>query len=108
MRALEWATLDGTRPDLTFILDLPAEIGLARAAERRRAEGKDADRFEGEGRAFHERLRDAFLAIAHDEPGRCVVIDAAREPDLVAGDIWRSVADRLLGQVPTELTASDG
>ena len=108
MRALEWATLDGTRPDLTFILDLPAEIGLARAAERRRAEGKDADRFEGEGRAFHERLRDAFLAIAHDEPDRCVVIDAAREPDLVAGDIWRSVADRLLGQMPTELTASDG
>ena len=108
MRALEWATLDGTRPDLTFILDLPAEIGLARAADRRRAEGKQADRFEGEGRAFHERLRDAFLAIAHDEPGRCVVVDAAREPDLVADDIWRFVSDRLLGRAANEITASDG
>jgi dTMP kinase len=108
MRALEWATLDGTRPDLTVILDLPAEIGLARAADRRLAEGKEPDRFEGEGRAFHERLRDAFLSIAHDEPRRCVVVDATRDPDRVAEDIWRAVSDRLLPKPATEITASDG
>jgi dTMP kinase len=107
MRALERATIGGTRPDLTFILDVPAEIGLARAAERRRGAGTAADRFEGEGRAFHERLREAFLAIARDEPERCVVVDAAREPDPIAADIWHSVADRLLARAATETTASN-
>jgi dTMP kinase len=107
MRALEWATIGDTRPDLTFILDVPAEIGLARAAERRGA-GQGADRFEGEGRDFHERLREAFLAIARDEPERCVVVDASREPDLVAADIWRSVSDRLLAGTATETAANHG
>jgi dTMP kinase len=108
IRALERATIGDTRPDLTFVLDVPAEIGLARAAERRRAAGKGADRFEGEGRAFHERLRQAFLAIAGDEPDRCLVIDAAREPDSVAEDIWRTVADRLLAGAAMETTARNG
>ena len=108
MRALEWATIGHTRPDLTLILDLPAEVGLARAAERRRGAGKGADRYEGEGRGFHERLRDAFLAIARDEPERCMIIDASREPDLVAGDIWRAVADRLLAGAATEIAPAHG
>jgi dTMP kinase len=96
MRALEEATIGDTRPDLTLILDVPAETGLARAAERRRATGQGADRFELEDTGFHERLRQAFLDIARQEPRRCVVIDASREPDLVEVDIWRSVAERLL------------
>jgi dTMP kinase len=108
MRTLERATIGDTRPDLTFILDVPAEIGLARAAERRRDAGQSVDRFEGEGRDFHERLREAFLAIARDEPERCVVIDASREPDPVAADIWRAVADRLLAGAAPETTASNG
>jgi dTMP kinase len=108
IRSLEQATVGDTRPDLTFILDVPADVGLARAAERRRVAGKSPDRFEGEGRGFHERLRDAFLSIAADEPARCVVIDANRDADLVAADIWRVVADRLLAGAETETTASDG
>jgi dTMP kinase len=95
MRALEEATIGDTRPDLTFILDVPVETGLARAAERRSA-GQGADRFEREDRGFHERLRDAFLEIARREPGRCVVIDGNRDPDLVEADIWTAVTERLL------------
>jgi dTMP kinase len=95
IRALERATLGDTRPDLTIILDLPAEVGLARAAERRRVGGQKADRFELEASSFHEKLREAFLRIARDEPVRCVVVDADRDVDLVAADIWRIVTERL-------------
>jgi dTMP kinase len=106
MRALEEATIGNTRPDLTFILDVPAETGLARAAERRRAAGQNADRFEREDAGFHERLREAFLDIARREPGRCVVIEASRDPDLVEADIWRSVAERLLPEAATVMETS--
>ncbi len=60
-------------PDLTLILDLPVELGLARAARRAGAQ----QRYERMDRAFHERLRRGFLDIARREPGRCVVIDAS-------------------------------
>jgi dTMP kinase len=81
------------KPDLTFILDVPAEIGLERASKRRGEAG--ADRFEGESLEFHEKLRDAYLRLAACEPNRCVLIDA-REPQApVAARIWDTVAKRL-------------
>lgn len=80
-----------TNPDLTLILDLPAEVGLARAAARAGHE----NRYEEMDLAFHERLRNAFLDIAAREPDRCAVIDASRAPDAVAADIWRTVETRL-------------
>jgi len=89
--ALETAVLGALRPDLTLILDLPVETGLARAASRAGAEG----RFEAKGEAFHERLTRAFLRIADAEPDRCAVIDAAGAPDEVAARIWPHVAARL-------------
>jgi dTMP kinase len=104
--ALEEATISDTRPDLTFILDVPAATGLARAAERRRNAGQGADRFEREDAGFHERLRDAFLDIARREPGRCIVIEGNRDPDLVEADIWNSVAERLLAGTATVMEAS--
>jgi len=79
---LEKVTLDGVKPDLTFILDIAPEIGMERA-RRRRGPGA-ADRFEGEDLAFHAALREKFLDIARDEPERCRVIDAARTEDEVA------------------------
>ena len=110
MRALEEATIGNTRPDLTFILDVPAETGLARAAERRRATGQGADRFEREAAGFHERLREAFLDIARREPERCMIVDSSREPDVIEADIWRSVAERLLPGAATvrETSPADG
>ena len=74
IRSLERITVGDTRPDLTFILDVPAEIGLARAAARRgRA---SVDRFEAETIEFHSKLREAYRELAEREPDRCVLIDA--------------------------------
>ena len=81
------------RPDLTLILDLPAEIGLQRAAGRRRT--GPADRFEREGLPFHQTLRRAFLDIAAAEPLRCVVIEAGGNEEAVAAAIWAAVETRL-------------
>jgi len=91
IRTLERVVVADTRPDLTLILDLPAVEGLKRA----RARGGAADRFESEGLAFHERLRQAFLAIAEAEPARCAVVDAARDVEAVAGEVLRVVTERL-------------
>jgi dTMP kinase len=92
---LEKLTVGETMPDLTIILDLPAEEGLARA-DARRGSGK-ADRFESEAIDFHRGLRDAFLKIAKHNPKRCAVIDASRTPDEIAKDIWELVESRLIG-----------
>jgi dTMP kinase len=73
------------------VLDLPVDVGLARAAGRGGGEG----RFEAKGVSFHERLRQAFLEIAHREPERCAVIDARRDPDAVADAVWDIVTGRL-------------
>ena len=79
------------RPDLTIILDLPIEIGLKRAAERRGAE----TRYESLPRDFHTRVRTGFLEIAAREPKRCVVIDATGTVAAIAQAIADSVSDRL-------------
>jgi len=86
-------TIGTLKPDLTFVLDLPAEIGLKRAAARRGQ--RTADRFEGESLEFHEKLRDAYLHLAAGEPNRCVLIDAREEPSAVAVRVWETVAKRL-------------
>ena len=79
------------RPDLTIILDLPIEVGLKRAAERRGSE----TRYESLPREFHARVRAGFLEIAAREPKRCVVIDATGTVDAIAGAIADAVRDRL-------------
>ena len=93
IRGLERLIVSDTMPDLTLILDLQAEIGLARAARRRA--GAQADRFETETIQFHTNLRQAYRRIASAEPQRCVLIDANRPVDKVADDIWAAVNARL-------------
>jgi len=92
--ALERIVVDDTVPDLTFILDVPAETGLARAQARREAKGEPSDRFEGEASSFHQALRQAFLEIARQNPSRCILIDADRDPDAVEATIWSALAER--------------
>ena len=89
--ALERLTLQGIMPNLTIVLDIPVEEGLARMARRRGA----PDRFESQDISQHERIRKAFLSIAEEEPGRCVVVDARKPEALVAEDVWEAVAERL-------------
>jgi dTMP kinase len=83
--------LEGTKPDLTLILDLPERDGMARAMAR----GVAADRYERLDAAFHARVRAGFLQLARDEPSRCAVIKATQPVDQVAGDIAATIAARL-------------
>jgi len=97
---LDTAVVGATRPDLTIIFDLPPELGLRRAAERkrRRADGDSADkgldRFETMSLAFHRSLREEFLAIAKAEPKRCAVVDASKDVQHVADETWAIVRER--------------
>jgi dTMP kinase len=91
LRALAAAATDGLTPDLTILLDLPPEDGLARVAPG------DVTRFEAEfDLAFHRRVRAGFLALAAAEPARFTVVDASRSADLVALDVAAAAA-RLVG-----------
>lgn len=67
---------DGLKPGITFLLDLPAEIGLKRARARNTEVGHE-DRFENEKEEFHKKVRLGYLKIAEREPERVVIIDAA-------------------------------
>ncbi|MBS0245449.1 MAG: dTMP kinase [Proteobacteria bacterium] len=100
IRALERVTVGETMPDLTILIDVPANIGLARAKTRRGTGA--ADRFEAESVEFHEELRQAFLNIAAREPKRFAVIDGRAPREVVAERIWQAVEQRLLG-VPQAL-----
>ncbi|MGQ4272857.1 dTMP kinase [Terrihabitans sp. B22-R8] len=86
LRAVEHVVVD-TRPGLTFLLDLPAEIGLERAQKRSTA---PRDRFESETLDYHRSLRQAFLDIAAAEPERIVVIDAEPDQGAVAEAVWKA------------------
>jgi dTMP kinase len=83
-------TLGELRPDLTLILDVPATQGLGRRSRSSAA----PQRYEQMTSAFHERVRDGFLALARAEPARCVVIDATQPVEAVAHDIRAVVARR--------------
>nr|WP_186355365.1 MULTISPECIES: dTMP kinase [Pseudomonas] len=71
--ALEDFVQGELRPDLTLVFDLPVDVGLARASARGRL-----DRFEQEGQAFFQKVREAFLARAAAAPQRYVLVDAAQ------------------------------
>ena len=81
--ALEKLVHGDLQPDLTLLLDLPVRVGLARVALR-----GEADRFEREPEAFFERVRQAYLERAKDQPDRFEVIDASLTPDAV----WSQIA----------------
>jgi dTMP kinase len=80
-------------PDLTLLIDLPVDAGMARASSRNGAEGPD--RFESEQQAFFERVRATYLGRARAEPARFRVIDATRAVD----DVAHSVAAALAGML---------
>ena len=85
-----WATED-LLPDVTILLDLDHAAARARLD----ADDKPFDRLESEKAAFHDRVRDAFLALAAAEPERFVVVDASRDAADIAESIRRFVGARL-------------
>lgn len=90
LSTLETAVLDGIRPGLTLLLDLPAETGIERAQAR--AGHERLDRFEAEGLDFHRALRTAFRDIAEAEPDRIRIIPADAAAEEVAARTWAEVA----------------
>lgn len=97
LKALNAFATGGLRPDLTLVLDVPTEEGMRRMLSRSAANSEGPDRFEREALEFHTRMRQGFLALAGEEPDRCVVVDATPDPATVTEAIWRIVSERLLG-----------
>jgi len=88
----------GLSPQLTLLFDLPAEEGLARALRRIAGLGGSAreDRFEREHLDFHRRIREGYLAIARQEPGRVKVLDASKDIASTRQDV-RAILAAFLG-----------
>jgi dTMP kinase len=93
IKGLERVSIGELSPDLTLVLDVPVEVGRERTAARRGE--AQPDRFEAENAAYHEKLREAFRALAAEAPQRCVVIDAGGSRNDVAKRIWDIVQARL-------------
>ena len=82
----------GLRPDMTILLDLPVEIGLAR---KHPPDGEGWNRFEAEALAFHSRVRDGYRALANREPARWRCLDGLPSAEKIADEIWGLVAERM-------------
>ena len=79
----------GLVPDITFLVDLPEEIGLSRILE------KDADRLEQESMEFHKRVRNGFLDLADKEPERFVVLDGKKDINEIYNDVINVIKKEL-------------
>lgn len=98
---LETAAVAGVRPDLTILIDVPADIGMSRVSNRSETEGGDApDRFENEEMKVHDRRRILFLDLARKEPQRFAVIDGRESADAVEQKIWEAVLSHFVGELP--------
>lgn len=95
VEALNERITAGLKPDLTILLDLPPDLGLARVAAR-----GAADRLERADLAFHTRVRQGFLAQAQTDPGRWRVIDARHDEARVADGVWEALAPALRAWAP--------
>jgi dTMP kinase len=94
IRTLNAFSARALKPDLTFLFDLPVEIGLARAEKRAvlgRPEAAE-DRFEREERTFHGRVWEGYLSLAAGEPERFRIIDGAADIETVQREVCRHLA----------------
>jgi dTMP kinase len=89
VESINAAATGGLVPDLTVLLDMPGEVGLARKG------GEKLDRFHAETAAFHRRVREGYLKLAKEEPGRWLVIDAEKDRNEIAAVIWQRVSKLL-------------
>jgi dTMP kinase len=94
----------GLRPDLTLVIDVPADVGLVRSAKHKRMPRMpeqqmqfETDRMERELISFHERVRAEFLRLAREEPDRVKVVDGTKSIAEVAAEVRRFV-DALIGE----------
>ncbi len=99
IHALNDLVLNDLKPDLTFILDIEPEAGLARSERRLNSESlgikQTEDRFESLDLEFHKRLREGFLDIAKADKQRCVVLDATMDVETLKSQIIETALERL-------------
>ncbi|HLI79906.1 MAG TPA: dTMP kinase [Candidatus Binataceae bacterium] len=100
LRQLNQLATAGMIPDLTLMLDCPAEVGLARTRERVKGQAHRFDRFESEMVEFHRKVRDGFLAIAKAEPHRVRIVDSQQSYDDVAAAILSAAHELILVRCP--------
>jgi dTMP kinase len=94
----------GIRPDLTVLLDIDAEAGVSRARGRNNKLGLEAEaRFENEEVAFHDRVRQGYLALARAEPDRFRLVDASATPEVIQNNLRVLVEDLLQRDGPSAL-----
>ena len=86
----------GLVPDLTLVIDIDVESGLARAHGRNRRAQDVETRIDEQGISFHRKVREAYHQLASDEPGRVRLIDGSREENAVAEDVWQAVEPLIL------------
>jgi len=86
------AATQGLKPNLTILLDIAVEEGLARQRDKKQ------DRFEQEEIAFHQRVREGFLKLAAEEPQRWLVVDATQSKEKIARTIWSRVSQSISEQ----------
>jgi len=89
VKAINDAATQGLKPDLTVLLDMPVEAGLARKRVKRQ------DRFEQEELVFHQRVRDGYLKMAANDAKRWLVIDGTQSRTKIAQIIWQRVSQLL-------------
>jgi len=95
----------GIKPDVTFLLDCPSDVGLKRALQRNRTlRQENEERFEKEEIQFHRRVRKGYLAIAKKEPRRVKVIDTRQGEEKVFEKI-RKIVNDLIGSNGSSLPA---
>ncbi|MBG0775106.1 MAG: dTMP kinase [Desulfovibrionaceae bacterium] len=100
LHSLNDLAVKGLWPEATFLLDLPAEVGLNRALARNVTTGRQTSegRFEAESLDFHNSIREGYLTWASVNRTRFHVVDADRAPDEVANDVCRTVDKLLRGE----------
>ncbi len=80
-------------PDMTLLLDVNVSLGMQRCAKRQTGKKIKYDRIESEALEFHEKVRQGYLELAKRHPDRFCKIDAMRDAELIAKDVWSCVSD---------------
>ena len=96
IRNLNDIATDNLKPDLTLLLDMDSSTGLGRSKERLKQLNmfEEEGRFEVESSAFHRRVREGYLQLAAENPERFSIVNADRDMDVIARDIWEIVKNR--------------
>ena len=93
-QAIELA-IGKTKPNLTFLLDIPIETSTERVKQRQLSSNETNDQFDRSGELFFKRVLDGFKTLAEAEPNRFRVINGNRAPDDVSNEIWQIVKEKI-------------